>query len=451
MVVLDDDRYAELHTHVMHRVVVGAVLRYRRRRRKITRSSAPKRKRIRKSVNQVHAELGPQMFRRAYRMSLGTLKRLANLLKDSMHQILLKDGVQNQSFFVHNGPIHHEVRVAAAIRVFAGGALYDIATTFGIGVADVRKSIWVVVDAVNAHPSFKLSYPSDHEKQKEIAREFQGLSYAQFDCCAGAIDGLLIWTQKPTKADCLESTVDAGKYWCGRKHKYGLNLQGVSDARGRLLDVSIVFPASSSDCLAFEGSTLFGRLEEGLLGNGLCFFGDNAYLNSPYMATPYTAVSLDQDGQRDAYNFYFSQLRIRVECAFGMFVHRWAILRAPMPPNIPLKKVIAMVLCMARLHNYCIDNDSSVAYRRTATDELHSELNGAISLRRNSNGELIADELSFGNSHFDDISRGQRRERTIAAVQRTIAAVQRVLPRERLCAIVGEQALQRPAPIRQSN
>jgi hypothetical protein len=46
-----------------------------------------------------------------------------------------------------------------------------------------------------------------------------------------------------------------------------------------------------SDCLAFEGMTLFQKLEAGISAPGLRVFGDNAYLNTPYMATPYASVS----------------------------------------------------------------------------------------------------------------------------------------------------------------
>lgn len=60
----------------------------------------------------------------------------------------------------------------------------------------------------------------------------------------------------------------------------------------------------------------------GLLHDDLVLFGDNAYLNSKYMVTLYPNVS---SGGKDDYNFYHSQLRIRVECAFGMLVGRWGI------------------------------------------------------------------------------------------------------------------------------
>jgi hypothetical protein len=38
-----------------------------------------------------------------------------------------------------------------------------------------------------------------------------------------------------------------------------------------------------------------------------------------------------------------------------MLVQRWGILQAAMPRNIGLKKVIALVNTLAKLHNFCID------------------------------------------------------------------------------------------------
>ncbi len=65
-----------------------------------------------------------------------------------------------------------------------------------------------------------------------------------------------------------------------------MNCQAVSDVHGRILDFLIGLPGTSSDCIAFEGSNLYERLEGNLLKKGLVLFGDNAYLNTRYMATP---------------------------------------------------------------------------------------------------------------------------------------------------------------------
>ena len=74
--------------------------------------------------------------------------------------------------------------------------------------------------------------------------------------------------------DCLDAGCSSGKFFCGQKKKFGLNCQAVRDVRGKILDLSILYPGSTSDILAFEGSSLFQKLENGLLAPGLCLFGN---------------------------------------------------------------------------------------------------------------------------------------------------------------------------------
>jgi hypothetical protein len=260
--------------------------RYLKRRMKRNKGSAPGRRfrqRTRRSVRDIYKELGKTYFRRAYRMSYTTFKRLAALLCPNINAACGKKGTTR---FCRNGQITPDVRLACAIRWFAGGSPYDIMTTYCIGHTDTINSIWYVVDAINRHPRFKIVYPDNHDQQRSIAEGFAAVSAAGFKCCAGAIDGILIWIHKPSPKECESSGCDAGKFMCGRKKKYGLNCQAVCDVRGRILDISIQYPGSTSDCLAFEGMSLFHRLEEGILDPTLCLFGDNAYLNTPYMATP---------------------------------------------------------------------------------------------------------------------------------------------------------------------
>ena len=96
------------------------------------------------------------------------------------------------------------------------------------------------------------------------------------------------------------------------------------------MDISIVYGGASSDCIAFEGSGIYEELEAGLLHEDFVLFGDNAYLNSHYMVTPFPNVS---SGSKDDFNFFHSQLRIPVECAFGMLVFWWGVLRSAIPHN----------------------------------------------------------------------------------------------------------------------
>ncbi len=97
--------------------------------------------------------------------------------------------------------------------------------------------------------------------------------------------------QKPNVNETKRVGVNQKKFLCDHKHKLGLNCQAVADVNGKILDISVVYSASAADCVTFEASDLHARLEDGLLQNGFVLFGNNAYLNSIFMATPYSNVS----------------------------------------------------------------------------------------------------------------------------------------------------------------
>ena len=67
-----------------------------------------------------------------------------------------------------------------------------------MGYNDVYISVWQVVDAINSCETLKITFPN-HEEQALIASRFEVKSTVGFDNCCGCIDGLLIWTNKPTK------------------------------------------------------------------------------------------------------------------------------------------------------------------------------------------------------------------------------------------------------------
>jgi DDE superfamily endonuclease len=129
----------------------------------------------------------------------------------------------------------------------------------------------------------------------------------------------------------------------------------VIQKKRRFLDFYIGHPCTTSDFLSFQTSPLRHQLEiPNFLHPRLCLYGDNAYVNTNYMVTPFKGVS---DGPEDAFNYYQSQLRICIECAFRMLCHRFAILRKPIPKNITIAKTTALVMACCKLHNYCIDNN----------------------------------------------------------------------------------------------
>ena len=286
-----------------------------RRRMSPRRIGRGPRFRIRRTVDEIYQCLGPIYFRHAYRMSYESFWRLHELLSPVMEDVASKVRryIPKQHSYksppVPNGIIFTSVRLGIALRYFAGGSLYDIIAKYGVSHSSVFESVWIVVEALNSTSSFNISYPSGQEEQKRIAKGFKDASKVKFDCCAGAIDGILIWMHKPSLKQAEKAGVGQKKFLCGRKHKFGLNCQAVCDVRGKILDISITYGGSSSDCLSFEASDLHKQLENGLLASGFVLFGDNAYLNSNFMATPYPNVAgMDKDRSKDNYNFYHSQV-----------------------------------------------------------------------------------------------------------------------------------------------
>ena len=130
-------------------------------------------------------------------------------------------------------PYHSICSSCLCNSLFCGRFPYDLMSSYCVGYPDVKHSFWYVVDAINALPEFRMSYPADHEQQRAIAESFRRKSAANFECCAGAVDGILVWIHKPSEEDCAKAGCSEGKFFCGRKHKFGLNCQAVCDSRGK--------------------------------------------------------------------------------------------------------------------------------------------------------------------------------------------------------------------------
>jgi hypothetical protein len=137
--------------------------------------------------------------------------------------------------------------LSAVLRYFAGVAPYDIGVVHGMSHTKVFESIWIIVDAINKCEGLAFSFLKDHNKQRAIAKGFQRKSWAKFRSCCGCIDGMLLWTKRPTQADCKQAKVGSGKFFCGRNKKFGFCFQGVCDIDRKFLDVCIKHPASTSD------------------------------------------------------------------------------------------------------------------------------------------------------------------------------------------------------------
>ena len=109
----------------------------------------------------------------------------------------------------------------------AGGNVSDIGPRHGIATDYVMPCVWAIVDDINSCDDLRINFLS-HNEQGVNARLFQVNSGVGFGCYIGAVDGILIKTKRLKKEECGVTGVK--KFYCARKHSYGLNMQVVADS-----------------------------------------------------------------------------------------------------------------------------------------------------------------------------------------------------------------------------
>lgn len=370
--------------------------------------------RTRKDVDKMILELGIYA-RRAYRMSEVSLDMLHSELKAGIDAHFSFNDANGRSG--PNGLVPSKLRLSCAIRYFAGAEVYDLILSHGMGRSTIYDSIWGIVDVVNSTPSLSLNTGGDifptHAEQELISQGFLERSGAGFDQVIGAVDGMLVWTEMPSKKSCRKMSCGQTSFHCARKGKYGINLLAMCDHKARFRWVDISAPGRSSDYMSWIKSGLPSVLEDptdssASVAEGKTIAGDNAFVKKSYMAVPFPGSGLIPS--KDAYNFYLSQLRIVVECAFGIFVHRWGILRRPL--SCPIEKVPPLVMCLCRLHNFCSERgESEKVARSMGQDEIRirsraqSSKSGGAPVALDEHGRPTA--LLRGGHHFRDVAGGR--------------------------------------------
>jgi hypothetical protein len=120
--------------------------------------------------------------------------------------------------------------------------------------------------------------------------------------------------------------------------------------------------------------------------------------------------------------------------------------------NVNVRKTVALVLALAKLHNYCIDAHDSSVPPSTANDAWENEVHGAVPLVQTQHSDsmdegITPQQLLDGGSHFDDVSgtHGRKiRQRRYNYMARTQDIA---LSRDVLLSLVVSTGLTRPALI----
>eukprot|EP00658_Telonema_sp_P-2_P031774 TRINITY_DN2370_c0_g1_i1.p1 TRINITY_DN2370_c0_g1~~TRINITY_DN2370_c0_g1_i1.p1 ORF type:complete len:473 (-),score=63.81 TRINITY_DN2370_c0_g1_i1:76-1494(-) len=291
--------------------------------------------------------LTPYEFKRLYKFpSVRAFDRCAGRLEP-----YLGSRTKHASTLRTGGGVGARLKLAVAMRYFAGGSYLDIALCHGVSPNQVHRIVRQVTEALLLEYGFdpmvglsvdKFSDPAFLERSDA---SFRAKNRGLLEHCVGAIDGMAVKISKPMLRD-----TPAPKHYYNRKGFFAVVLQAVCDGNRKFTWGSLKGVGSTHDSTCYAVSNLHEFICAGKLPSKYYIVGDEAYAAAAQMVVPYPGHHGFQDaGGYDAFNFYQSSTRMNIECAFGMLVQRFGVFWRKMEGTLPMvnKKVMACML----LHN----------------------------------------------------------------------------------------------------
>jgi len=283
-------------------------------------------------------------FDSTHRMSFETFTKLKNILGD---RIQLDAAKSNNSCPDASGYIYPELIMHIGLRTLAGGKFPDIRDAAGVSRASVCHCRDLFLDAVLDAHELAIMLPT-LEELPELAARFRSKStFEAMKGCVGCIDGLLARIVQP-------SVENPRVHFSGHCHCCGLNVQAMCDERLRFRFFAVAGVGNAADSAAFDGLSIKDWVLS--LPAGYFIVGDAAHLLDDRLLVPCTGRSRGDDAN-DVFNCCLSQLRIRIEMAFGGLSTKWRILRQPIECN--LENTSKILEACARLHNFEITEDQA--------------------------------------------------------------------------------------------
>ena len=203
--------------------------------------------------------------------------------------------------------LYPEIIMAIGLQYLSGGKCLDLKNVYSVSLPSVYRIHDLFINAVNSCLIKGTKLPETIGEMVTIAVAFERLSTSGLiRGCVGCIDGFLAATTRPKMGD---SNNNPNAYYSGHQYgMYGQNVQAVCDKnQSRFLFFGVAAPGKCGDQVLFERTILNDYARN--LPRGYYLIGDAAYSVCESMLTPFTAGNRN-DPKKDAFNFFFSQMRI---------------------------------------------------------------------------------------------------------------------------------------------
>jgi DDE superfamily endonuclease len=284
-------------------------------------------------------------FRTMYRMHHTSFLKLCALIDP----FLKVNPVMSRLRTAGKAPITTEIALHCLLRWLSGGSFHDIRLTAGISKTAFYRAAHQCASAILQVDELAFSFQETADELSKAAADFKEISsYGVIDGCVACLDGLLLPIQTPRASE----TGHVKSYFSGHYQMYGVNVQAACDAHCRFVYAAVAAPGGTNDVVAFRKTSLSQKLDK--LPMGKYGIADNAFVCTDHLLTPFPGTQRHEPGN-DTYNFFLSQVRIRIEMTFGIFMSKWGLFKRPL--QMRLKNVGRLFMCATRLHNFCINEE----------------------------------------------------------------------------------------------
>ena len=260
-----------------------------------------------------------------------------------------------------NDPIYPEMVASIGLRWFGGELEKSLKHIHGVSRDTVCRMINLFLKAVKECEHLAIQLPTTEEGLKELADGFGEVSESQdlMYGCVGAIDGWLCTHERPRFEE------NQADYFSGHYHRYGSNVQAVCDSKLKFIYVAYAAPGKTNNINAFRMCTGLHEWMHALTQERKYYLvGDNAYQLSDQLLIPFSGANISR--QNSDFNFFLSQMRIRIEMAFGRLTTKWRIFRRDFQYDVTKIRDTVMVAC--QLHNFVIAHGDSIEQNKNTED-----------------------------------------------------------------------------------
>jgi hypothetical protein len=224
------------------------------------------------------------------------------------------------------------------------------ANNYGISVSSskcVFDLLLIGIDYKETCRAMITIFAQGKDKLRDLAQRWinvsicpQGLFWGHI----GALDGWFPWMETP------RSVSNKADYFSKHYKAHGQNIQAMCDPDLLFVCVALASRGMNNDACAFN--RCMGLIDWFKSLPDWCFVSkDNTYSLTQKMLVPHNETKLWSDSHT-AFIFFLSQLRIRIEMAFGRLTTKWRRLQTTMKFT-PAKN--AKIICeCTKLHNYVI-------------------------------------------------------------------------------------------------